>query len=1037
MLRQLLRSSWRCCWAAFVASAAASAQAAEAPVDYNRDIRPILSDRCYNCHGPDEQTREAGLRLDLPETAYAEADSGSHAIVPGKPEESELLARVTSSDSYMRMPPEDSGVEPLSAEQIELLRRWIADGAEFRPHWSFVPPTRPTPPETKSAWGGNEIDAFVLARLEEAGLVPSPEADKATLLRRVTYDLTGLPPTLAEIEAFLADDSADAYEKVVDRLLASPHYGEHMARDWLDAARYGDTHGLHLDNVRSIWPYRDWVIRAFNQNKPFDEFTVEQLAGDLLPEPTVEQRVATGFNRCNVTTSEGGSIAEEFYVRYTVDRVETTATVWMGLTAGCAVCHDHKFDPITQKEFYQLFAFFNNITERAMDGNALLPPPSVQMPSDQQRQQQKQLQAQIAQLEQQVQTELAKIDYQEPSAPGGPTASDEPQEFVWIDEALPAGAQPTGSWNFTTPSFGAESGSLVLQRKEAGLSQVYFLGAAPALQIGAGDKLFAYVYLDPADPPRQIMWQFNNGSWDHRVYWGENLIEWGTDGSVSRQRAGDLPEPGKWTRLEIDVALVGLQPGDAVVGWAFTQFDGTSYWDKAGLLTHTPQGEQAFASLAAWIRAKQGMAKAKAGLPEKVFQALKAKAEKRSEAQTKLLRDHFLQHVYPATKPIFAPLHEQLTAVRKELETLEKEIPATLVMKERDKRRDAFILIRGEYDKKGEKVEPDVPRALPPLPDDAPRNRLGFARWLVSGEHPLTARVAVNRYWQHYFGTGLVKTSGDFGSQGEWPSHPQLLDWLASEFVDSGWDIKHMQRLIVLSATYRQSSKVTPELLQRDPANRLLARGPRFRMDAEMIRDTALALSGLLVSDVGGESVKPYQPPGIWEAVGYTGSNTARFEQDHGAALYRRSMYTFWKRTAPPPSMQAFDAPSREYCVVQRSRTNTPLAALVLLNDVQFVEAARNFAERIISEGGATPEARARFAFQLATARLPSADELRVLVDQYHKHHARYESDLEAARKLLASGESKRDESLDVAEHAAWTMVANLILNLDETITKG
>lgn len=1010
------------------------ALAAEPVIDFNRDIRPIFSDRCYVCHGPDEAQRAADLRLDTFAGATAETESGSLAIVPHKPDESELLHRVATDDASLRMPPEESGKPPLSAQEVELLRRWIASGAQYQSHWALVKPQRPDVPAVADQdWVRNSIDHFVLQRLEQEGLNPSGEASRIALIRRVTLDLTGLPPTPQQVDAFLADPSPDAYEKVVDRLLASPRYGEHMARHWLDAARYGDTHGLHLDNVRSIWPYRDWVINAFNENQPFDQFTVEQLAGDLLPEPSLAQRVATGFNRCNVTTSEGGSIDEEYYVRYAIDRVETTATVWLGLTAGCAACHDHKFDPLTQKEFYQLFAFFGSLADRPMDGNALLPPPSVQVPTAEQIAQREALKQQIAEVEAEVQTALAKVEYQEPEGETPP--SDEPQEHVWIDDELPPGAQKNGPWTFVSATDQpVYSGQTALKHTASGLQQNFFTGASPGLQIGAGDKLFVHVYLDPANPPREIMLQFNNGNWEHRAYWGENVIEWGQNESPSRRPLGALPAAGSWVRLEVTAEQVGLKPGDVINGWAFTQFDGTVYWDKAGIVTRTPQNGQQFTSLALWERVERD--KPQSALPADVKNALKVAAGERSPEHTEQIRGYFLRHIYPGTRETFDPLNQKANGLREQLQALEAAIPATLVMQELPQPRDVFMLTRGEYDQKGEKVTPEVPAALPPLPEDAPRNRLGLARWLVSPDNPLTARVTVNRYWQHYFGIGLVKTSEDFGSQGEWPSHPELLDWLATEFVASGWDIKQLQRLIVTSATYRQSSKITPELLRRDPDNRLLARGPRFRLDAEVIRDTALLVSGLMNPQIGGPSVKPYQPPGIWEAVGYTSSNTARFTQDHGDALYRRSMYTFWKRTAPPPTLQAFDAPSRETCVVRRSRTNTPLAALALMNDVQFVEAARHMAQRAMLEGGSTPEKRATFAFRLATSRVPTSEELGVLVDLYQKHLAHYQSDVEAAQKLLAVGESPRNESLETSELAAWTMISNLILNLDETINK-
>lgn len=1030
-----LRSTELLLFAVFSGLCLPLASAAE-PIDFSRDIRPILSNNCFKCHGFDENERQAELRLDLAEGALAELPSGERAIVPGDAAASALVERIESTDPDLRMPPASTN-KTLTPQEIELLKRWIDEGGEYRGHWSFIAPQPVEPPAVAhESHVRNPIDRFILARLEKEGLEPSPPADKITLLRRVTLDLTGLPPTLAEVDAFLADESDDAYEKVVERLLASPRYGEHMARYWLDNARYGDTHGLHLDNERSMWPYRDWVIGAFNQNKPFDQFTIEQLAGDLLPDATLEQRVATGFNRCNVSTSEGGSIDEEVLVRYAVDRVETTSTVWMGLTTGCAVCHDHKYDPITQREFYQLFAFFNGVAEKAMDGNIATPPPILPTPKPEHTAQQQELHAAVSAVDAQIAAELAKIEYVEPL--GAHLASPDRHEFVWIDDDLPAGAKPSaddGGWQWVSqldrPVY---SGQRATIRKAEGLKQHYFTEADPPLVLGAGDTLFAYVYLDPQDPPKAIMLQFNDGNWEHRAVWGEDVIPFGSTGSASKQILGPLPETGKWVRLEVEASTVGFQSGAKINGWAFTQHDGMALWDRAGVFTRTPQAGQLWTSLAAWEAAHRGHSATE--LPRPVKDALKPDADKRTPEQAALARNYFLERAYTGTRELFAPLHQQKSNLEQQLAELDKAIPRTLVMADMEEPRETHMLIRGAYDKKGDKVELGVPAALPPLADDAPRNRLGLAQWLVDPSHPLTARVAVNRYWQQYFGTGLVKTSEDFGSQGEWPSHPALLDWLANEFVRSGWDIKQMQRLIVTSNTYRQSSRVTPELFERDPENRLLARGPRYRVDAEMVRDAALAVSGLLVERIGGPSVKPYQPEGLWEAVAFVSSNTSAFKRDDGDALYRRSMYTFWKRTCPPPSLLTFDAPSRETCTVRRARTNTPLQALVLMNDEQYVEAARKLAERIMIEGGSSPPDRAGYGFRLATGRPPEPDELEVLVRSFEANLADYRAGVEAAKQLLSIGEAPRNESLEPGELAAWTMVANLILNLDETVTK-
>ncbi len=1018
----------------------------EERVDFAREVRPILSNRCFQCHGPDEASREGDLRLDTRSGLFSSGNDGA-IIAPGKPLESELYLRVTASDPDRRMPPAGSDSPPLTPEEVEKIRRWIEQGAEWKEHWAFVTPARPAlPPLPEGArrwesWVRNEIDHFILAELLRRGLTPNGPALRETLLRRVTYDLTGLPPTLAEIDAFLADESPDAYEAVVDRLLASPRYGEHMARQWLDAARYGDTHGLHLDNVRSLWPYRDWLIRAYNENRPFDQMTVEQLAGDLLDNPTRDQRVATGFCRCNVTTSEGGSIPEEFHVRYTVDRVETMGTVFLGLTLGCAVCHEHKFDPISQEEFYGLYAFFNSFQENPMDGNALLPPPFLEVPTEEQLAQRASLESRLHEARARLDEALAKIEYVDPLAEATPDNLPA-REFVWIDDQAPEGAslqQAGHPWEFVAAPAPVFSGERAMKRTAEGLGQQFFTGAKSELVIGAGDILFAHVYLDPDHPPQTLMLQFHDGSWEHRAYWGENLIDWGTNETPSRRPQGNLPEAGRWVRLEVPAAQVGLQPGAKLNGWAFTQFDGTVYWDRAGIVTRTPQAGESFESQRVWELAAGDGAK----LPPPVQEALKVPPAERTDAHRQTLRRHFLEQVYPPSQEQLAPLLTARDALQKELDALNDSIPKTMVVEELPQPKEAFLLIRGEYDKKGPPVQRHVPAALPPLPPDAPLNRRGLAEWLVHPSHPLTARVTVNRWWLRYFGTGLVKTAEDFGIQGEPPSHPELLDWLAVELVESGWDVKHLQKLIVMSAAYRQDAAVTPEKLRADPFNRYLSRGPRFRLDAEMIRDTALVVSGLLVPDIGGPSVKPYQPEGLWEAVGYTDSNTARFTQDDGERLYRRSLYTFWKRTSHPPSMALFDAPSREACAVRRARTNTPLQALALMNDKQYVEAARHFAQRILREGGESDQSRLEWAFRSVTARRPGPAERTILLDLLQRQREEFAADpaaasafIDSATTLLKPNHLERDRAGD-PELAAWTILANLLLNLDEVVTKG
>jgi hypothetical protein len=1008
-------------------------------VDFNRQVLPILSDHCFACHGPDAKARKAELRLDTKKGAFATLGEDAFAIVPGKPDDSLLIDRILSTDKTRVMPPPKHN-KPLSEPQKQVLRDWIAQGANWTAHWAWTSPQRAALPGVRQrGWSKNQIDVFIFARLEQEALSPSPQAAKTTLLRRVTLDLTGLPPTPAEVDAFLADSAPGAYERVVDRLLASPRYGEHQARYWLDVARYGDTHGLHLDNYREIWPYREWVIKAFNRNLPYDRFIIEQLAGDLLPNASLEQIVATGFNRCHVTTSEGGSIEEEVYVRNVVDQVDTFGTAFLGLTVGCARCHDHKYDPLSMKEYYQLFAFFNNIDGSPLDGNAAQHAPIAKVGTPEQLAQLQQLTQKLDEVKRGIQQKLAGIQYEDTSKPIKPA---ERLDYVWIDDELPRASKASsdgsaqGHWHFvSTPGSPVYSGRMSHTRTGTGLTQHFIEQADPGLVVGQGDTFFAYVYLDPKNPPQEIMLQWNTNGWKHRAYWGENKIDWGADNTGERQRMGTLPELGRWIRLNVPINKVGLKSGDVITGWAFTQFGGTVTWDRAGLVTRTPQGVTEFHSLSAWLQYQQSIGGTK--LPKAQQTALKVSADKRNVEQKKLLRDHFLEHVYPHTRKDFADDHRNLERLTKEREALDRAIPTTLVSKERKEPRPAFMLKRGEYDQRGDKVDRDTPHLFPPFGKELPRNRWGLAQWLVNPSHPLTARVAVNRFWQQLFGTGLFKTTEDLGTQGEPPSHPELLDWLAVEFRESGWDVKRLMKLMVMSATYQQSAKVTSDCLAKDPGNRLYARGPRFRMDSEMVRDQALFVSGLLVEKIGGPSVKPPQPAGLWEAVGYVTSNTVNFKADTGPEkVHRRSLYTFWKRTAPPPQMSALDAPSRESCLVRRERTNTPLQALLLLNETQFIEAARHLAERCLTAGGTTLEQRLDYLMKLTLGRPATTAELEVLKTVFEQHRASYQSRPVEAEKLIQVGETKPAAGLPKIDLAAMTMVANVVLNLDETITK-
>ncbi len=1007
----------------------------EDPIDFGRDIRPVLSDKCFACHGPGEEMREGGFQLDDKESALGEADSGEIPIVPGDLDSSELYQRLISDDPDVRMPPADTN-KVVTPEEIAKIAKWIEQGAPWEGHWAYTPPRKAALPSFQDGdaykeWPQNPIDNFVLARLEKNSLAPAAPADKITLLRRVTFDLTGLPPTRTEVEQFLADDAPDAYERVVDRLLASPRFGEHRARFWLDAVRYGDTHGLHLDNYREMWLYRDWVVNAFNANKPFDQFTIEQLAGDLLPDPTEDQLIATGYNRCHVTTNEGGSIEEEVYVRNVIDRVVTTGTVFLGATFDCTRCHNHKYDPYTTTDFYSLFAYFNSMDGSPMDSNIKDPAPVLRVPTDDQRQQLAQLRDQQQSLQGEIASLLAATRYEEPTdVTGG--KSTQVSEKIWVDDELPPGSKAEGDWKWAEAPQPVLSGSRASTRTATGLSQHFFTGATDPLIVDEGQVLFTSVYLDPQNPPLEIMLQWNDGSWEHRAYWGGNQIDWGAEGTVSRKRIGDLPAAGQWVRLEVPAADVGLQPGAKINGWAFTQFGGTVSWDQAGIVRRSV----AYESLAAWEK-DQVVAEGKA-LPQEIQAVLKTAAADRSADQQKQLQDYFVQHVYASLRGEFQSLQDGVDKAKQEISAIENAAPTTLVFREKKEPRKAFILNRGEYDQPGDEVQRKLPDAILPMPDGAPSDRLGLARWLVDPANPLTARVTINRLWQQLFGVGLVKTADDFGSQGAVPSHPQLLDWMAVQFIEDGWDVKKTMKRMAMSATYRQTSHVPVEQYRADPENRLLARGPRFRLDAEMLRDQALAVGHLLVDTMGGPSVKPPQPEGLWFAVGYSGSNTVRFQQDNGPEkVHRRTLYTFIKRTSPPPQLTTFDAPSREACCVRRERTNTPLQALLLMNDPQYVEAAGALAERTMHEGGAEPREQAAWMFQEVTCRVPDEEELEELLATFLAHLKHYQLHTEAASELIRGSLPNADDKLDPAYLAAWTMVGNLVLNLDEVVTKN
>ncbi|MHA3775680.1 PSD1 and planctomycete cytochrome C domain-containing protein [Verrucomicrobiota bacterium sgz303538] len=1007
-------------------------------ISFNRDIRPILSDNCFACHGPDKKARKADLRLDTREGA-TEVHDGVAAIVPGHTNRSELLNRIVSHDPDEVMPPPKSE-RKLGGRQIALFKRWVEQGAKWESHWSLIAPKRPElPAVSNESWCRTPIDRFILACLDREKLRPTAEADRATLIRRVTYDLTGLPPTLQEVDAFLTDPAPDAYERVVDRLLASPRYGEKLALHWLDLARYADTHGYHLDAGRDMSLWRDWVINAFNRNLPYDKFVLWQLAGDLLPNATAEQKIATGFCRNNMINFEGGADPQEYHTQYVLDRVNTFGTAFLGLTVGCAQCHDHKFDPISQKEYYQLYAYFNAVPEKGLDGRNGNAEPLMAMPTPEQQAAIDRLKARISEREKEQAKAAAEADN---------------AQREW--ELANAAAQPQDSvkWSVLTPenvhSFNGATMAILRD------NSVLATGQNPAtdvIEVIARTDRTGITALRLAALTDQTLY----GDGPGRASNGNFVL---TEIEVE---ATSIADKSKTQRIRLNSAdadysqenydITKAIDGNPRTGWAVdgnVKHEQRIAWFAAAepfgyeggtelrVRMHFESMSNAHVIGRARFAITSDPAAAKIGkMPLLVRTILERPEGERTKKQQDQLREFYRKQFWPA----LVQADGEIVRMRKELEGAKKQVPNVMVMAEMEKPRETYVLNRGQFNQPGDKVEPGVPASLPPLPAGAPKNRLALAQWITDPQHPLLARVTVNRFWKLAMGGGLVKTLNDFGSQAEWPSHPELLDWLATEFTESEWDVKHMLRLVVTSATYRQSAKVTQEHLERDPNNRFYARAPRFRLSAEEIRDTALAVSGLMNPKIGGPSVSPYQPAGLWEELSSRKDSAnwsaQTFVQSHGADLYRRSMYTFWKRTSPPPQMQTFDAPDRETCIVNRERTNTPLQALVLMNDPTYVEASRILAERMMLEGGTTPEDRVRFAFRLSTARQPSEKETAMLVSLFQKQRERYTPQPEEALKLLSAGEFKRNEQLDLSELAAWTNVASTILNLDETITRG
>ncbi len=1038
--------------------------AAPGKIDFNRDIRPILSDNCYACHGPDENKRKGGLRLDRKEDAFKTLKSGDRAIIPGDVSTSTLVTRIQTSDADDVMPPPEFG-RKLTPEQVTLLKRWVQEGAEWQNHWSFIVPERPAVPEVKeSSWVRNMVDRFILSELEKRGLKPEPEAEKTTLIRRATMDLTGLPPTIEEVDAYLADASGDAYEKVVDRLLTSSHYGERMTQNWLDLARYADSNGYHFDGVRFMWLWRDGVIQSFNQNQRFDQFTVEQLAGDMIPNSTPAQRVASGFMRNGMTNDEGGADPDEYLNKYIVDRVNTFGATWLGITVGCTECHDHKYDPMSTREFYRMYAFFHNVPEKGLDRTRVdNPPPRLPMPSPEQalklaeyefalRDAEKNLTDRSNELGE-TQEKWERETNANPPAPLDESALIGLLKFDGTLEFQRGKAE--GSFGVTNGlAVGTNAPVFVAGRRSQGLkldgkSAVEF-GELMAVERTNAFSLSAWVRVE-GDGAIASKMEKGPGyrGWDllvsDRRLQVHLIHQWPEDGLKVKTRE-QFPL-NQWFHAMVTYDGSGKAGGVRVyVNGRSRDLETEKDQLKGMVLTAEPlrvgsrHGETFLTGLVDDVRLYSKALGADETLLSTFHGFLPIVAKSRG-TRTDEERGE-LQRYYKEVHALdFLRSEEALGLARKSKEQLVAQIPTTMVMFEMSKPRDTHILVRGDFRTKGEKVLPGIPAFLPPLPEGAP-NRLTLANWLVSPSHPLTARVTANRWWAMLFGTGIVKTLNDFGSQGEWPSHPELLDWLAVQLREGGpvgvsgsptpgpWDVKGFIRMLVTSASYRQAASVMPEKLEKDLFNRLLTRGPRLRLDAEFLRDNALAVGGLLNRKIGGPSIRPYQPAGIWDGT------DARYEQDHGDALYRRGMYVFWKRSAHYPSFATFDAPNREVCTFQRQRTQTPLQSMVLMNDPVYVEAARGLAQRVMAEEPTDLRRRLVRTFRHTLGRQPQPDELDVLQRTYNLQRTQFQADPKLAEALTKVGESKVPEKADLVEVASLAAVANVLLNLSEAITK-
>jgi hypothetical protein len=1002
-------------------AAASDAKPDSSPVSYSRDIKPIFAAKCYACHGPDEGKRKAKLNLDERDSAVKKA------IKPGDAAASPMIERVTSKDERRMMPPPVSKKTALSASEADLIRRWIDQGAKFDLHWAYVKPVRAAAPEVRNkTWVRNPIDAFVASGHEKQGFEPSPEADRITLIRRLSFDLIGLPPTPEQVDNFVNDDSPDAYEKLVDRFLASKHFGERMAVYWLDLVRYADSGGYHSDNDRAVYLFRDYVINAFNDNKRFDQFTVEQLAGDLLPDATTEQKIASGYNKLLQTTEEGGAQAKEYTAKYAADRVRNASVVWMAATMGCSECHNHKFDPYLTRDFYSFEAFFADVKEAAVGRQEQTPaPPALQA-------------AELKKLDEQITTLRTRLTKPSPEI--------EAAQAEWEKKAQAQIAAERDAWTPIKPDKAVSKGEATLTIQDD----------LAVLSSGKNSEKDIYTVTLPTDR-KQITGirlealthpNFGNKSLSRA---NGNFVLTGFEIEVST-KDNAKPQPVKITTAVADYSQQGFPIANAIdndpnTGWAvdghskaenrqavFT-FEKPIPGGDGTILTVVMKHESQFAGhnigrFRLALTSVEKPALSEKSLPAEIAQTLAVEPAKRSPQQKETLAAY-----YRGIAPELAPVRDDLAKLDNAKKQLVQSVPTTLISVAIPPRT-VRILPRGNWlDDSGDIVQPAIPAFLGQLDvKDRRATRLDLARWLVSRDNPVTARVFVNRLWLLLYGQGLVKTADDFGTQGALPTNPELVDWLAVEFMESGWDVKHMIKLIAMSNTYRQSSKPTKVLQERDPQNHYLARQGRFRIDAEAVRDNALAISGLLNLRIGGPSVKPYQPAGYWAMLNFP---VREYQHDHGANQYRRGLYTHWQRTFLHPSLLAFDAPTREECTVERPRSSTPLQALVLLNDPTYVEAARVFAEHILKDGGATQPERFTWAFRHALSRDIKPEELKLLTELHDKHLKEFNADKEAAKKLVTAGEWPAAKDMDVAELAAWTSVARVILNLHETITRN